>query len=88
MPHTYAAHATEPWQRFETQMLDAETAVAAAVTRARSIWVDKPENGWVAEGRALLAQAHLKAVAWPFWASYATLGAGRAVMGGRSSVRT
>ena len=75
MPHTYAVHATEPWQAFDTlQMLHAEAAIAEAITRARSIRVDKPENGWVAEGRAPLARARLKAVAWPFWASFPTLG--------------
>ena len=45
MPHTYAAYATEPWQSFDTvQMLDAEAAVAEAITRARSIRVDKLET--------------------------------------------
>ena len=55
-------------------MLHAEVAIAEAITRARSIRVDKPENGWVAEGRAPMARARLKAVAWPFWASFPTLG--------------
>jgi hypothetical protein len=61
---------------------DAETP-SPQRSPGRGLRVDKPENGRVAEGRALLAQTHLKAVAWPFWASYATLGAGRAVGGGR-----
>lgn len=75
VPGPNAAHATEPWQAFDTlQMLHAEVAIAEAITRARSIRVDKPENGWVAEGRAPMARARLKAVAWPFWASFPTLG--------------
>jgi len=35
MPHTYVAHATEPWRGFD-EMPDAESAVAKTITRARA----------------------------------------------------
>ena len=78
MPYTLRrAYGRMARRTFDTvQMPDAEAAVAEAIARARSIRVAKPENGWVAEGRALLARAHLKSVAWPFGASFGTLGAG------------
>ena len=73
MPHTYAAHATEPWQSMDAvQLLEAEEAVSTAIARASSLREDKPENGWIAEGRDFLAQPHLRAVTWPFWAAFGT----------------
>ena len=73
MPHTYAALATEPWQSMDAvQLLEAEEAVSTAIARASYLREDKPENGWIAEGRDFLAQPYLRAVAWPFWAVFGT----------------
>ena len=77
MPHTYAAHATEPWQSMDAvQLLEAEEAVSTAIARASSLREDKPENGWIAESRDFLAQPHLRAITWPFWRFSEPLGAG------------
>jgi hypothetical protein len=64
------------------QLLEAEEAVSTAIARASSLREDKPENGWIAEGRDFLAQPHLRAVTWPFWAAFGTLGAGMSRDGG------
>jgi hypothetical protein len=67
MPHAYAADATEPWQsRDAVPTLEAqEPWVRRLCGRTNREWLDH-------QGRYLPAQVAI----WPFWSSYATLGAG------------
>ena len=90
MPHTYAAYATRAVAKLRYRPDARRGGCRRRSDHPRAVYPgrqagDKPENGWVAEGRALLARAHLKSVAWPFWTSFGTLGAGMFETAGRSS---